>query len=278
MKIVKNSLLIASFALSTLSANNIIATVNGKKITKDDANMFLKASSSSNTFDTISNENKHLIIDRLIERILFIEAGKKEGIEKKPIYKENLEKLKDELLINLWMKQQMDNAIVSNSEAKDYYNKNKKKFLTPQKAKASHILVKTEDEAKAIIKELESLKGDELKAKFIELAKSKSIGPSGVNGGDLGEFTAEQMVSEFSKATFALKDGEITKKPVKTQFGYHIIYLEKLIPENQMDFNNVKESIINILKQQQFTKKLTEVANELRNKSKIIIMDFNSTK
>ena len=278
MRIIKSSLLIASLALSSLSASNVIATVNGKSITKSDADIFLKASSSPDTFDSVSNEHKSLIIDRLIERILFIEAAKKDGVEKNPLYTENLEKLKDELLINLWMKEQMANAIVSNSEAKDFFDKNKEKFSNPPKAKASHILVKSEDEAKAIIKELEALKGDELKAKFIELAKSKSTGPSGANGGDLGEFSSEQMVPEFSKATFALKDGEITKSPVKTQFGYHIIYLEKLTPKSDMDFDTVKESIVNSLKQQQFTTKLTEVANELRNKSKITIIDLNSTK
>jgi len=278
MKIIKSSILIASLAISSLSASNIIATVNGKDITKSDANIFLKASSSPDTFDSVPLEHKKLIIDRLIERILFIEAAKKDGTEKNPLYKENLEKLKDELLINLWMKEQMANAIVSNSEAKDFFDKNKDKFVNPAKAKASHILVKTENEAKAIIKELSSLSGDKLKAKFIELAKSKSTGPSGANGGDLGEFTAEQMVPEFSKATFGLKDGEITTTPVKTQFGYHIIYLEKLTPKSEMDFESVKESIVNSLKQQQFTKKLTEVANELRNKSKITIIDLNSTK
>ncbi len=278
MRIIKSSLLIASLALSSLSASNVIATVNGKSITKSDADIFLKASSSPDTFDSVPNEHKKLIVDRLIERILFIEAAKKDGVEKNPLYTENLEKLKDELLINLWMKEQMANAIVSNSEAKDFFDKNKEKFSNPPKAKASHILLKSEDEAKAIIKELEVLKGDELKAKFIELAKSKSIGPSGVNGGDLGEFSSEQMVPEFSKATFALKDGEITKSPVKTQFGYHIIYLEKLTPKSDMDFDTVKESIVNSLKQQQFTTKLTEVANELRNKSKITIIDLNSTK
>jgi len=278
MKIIKSSILIASLAISSLSASNIIATVNGKNITKSDADIFLKASSSPDTFDSVPLEHKKLIIDRLIERILFIEAAKKDGTEKNPLYKENLEKLKDELLINLWMKEQMANAIVSNSEAKDFFEKNKDKFVNPAKAKASHILVKSEDEAKAIIKELSPLSGDKLKAKFIELAKSKSTGPSGVNGGDLGEFSAEQMVPEFSKATFGLKDGEITKTPVKTQFGYHIIYLEKLTPKSEMDFESVKESIISSLKQQQFTKKLTEVANELRNKSKITIIDLNSTK
>ena len=278
MKIIKSSILIASLAISSLSASNIIATVNGKDITKSDANIFLKASSSPDTFDSVPLEHKKLIIDRLIERILFIEAAKKDGTEKNPLYKENLEKLKDELLINLWMKEQMANAIVSNSEAKDFFDKNKDKFVNPAKAKASHILVKTKNEAKAIIKELSSLSGDKLKAKFIELAKSKSTGPSGANGGDLGEFTAEQMVPEFSKATFGLKDGEITTTPIKTQFGYHIIYLEKLTPKSEMDFDSVKESIVNSLKQQQFTKKLTEVANELRNKSKITIIDLNSTK
>jgi len=278
MKLVKSSLIVASMLLTSLSASSVVATVNGKNITQEDANMFVQVSAPQSTFESLNNAQKKMVVERLVERELFIAAAKKEGIEKKPEFAEHLAKIKDEILINLWMQEQMNNTIVSNSEAKDFYTKNKAKYKTPQKAKAKHILVKTEDEAKKIISELKALKGEALKKKFIELAKSKSVGPSKVNGGDLGEFSAAQMVPEFSKATFALKDGTITTAPVKTQFGFHIIYLEKLIPESTVKFDDVKENIIQQLKQQQFNTKVTEVSKELKSKAKISIVDLNKTK
>lgn len=85
------------------------------------------------------------------------------------------------------------------------------------KIKASHILVKTEGEAKIIIEKLK--RGES----FAKLAEENSQCPSGRNGGDLGEFGRGMMVREFELAAFALKPGEVTQTPVKTQFGYHII-------------------------------------------------------
>jgi parvulin-like peptidyl-prolyl isomerase len=168
------------------------------------------------------------------------------------------------------MKKQLDNTLVSDSEAKEFYEKNKAKFKQPETVKASHILVKTEDEAKAIIKELKPLKGAELKEKFVVLAKSKSTGPSGPKGGDLGTFAKEQMVPEFSKAVWALNDGTVTLEAVKTQFGYHVIYLEKKNAPIALPYDAVKEKIILSLKQKQFAVKIAEVAKELKSKAKIV--------
>jgi len=279
MKIVKSSLIIISLALSGLHAGDTIATVNGKNITADDAELFVKASAPQASFIALPSEQKVMIIDRLIERSLFIEAAKKDKVDESPLFKENLEKLKDELFVNLWMKKQMEHTIVSDSEAKDFYKKNQDKFKNPQTAQAKHILVKTEKEAKDIIAQMSKLTDKALMDKFVELAKSKSTGPSGPNGGDLGSFTADQMVSEFSKATFALKEGTITMTPVKTQFGFHIIYLEKINPAEIIAFDKVKDNIIQSLRQKQFNSKLTEIAKELRSKADVKnLLDTNSSK
>ncbi|MBW2973696.1 peptidyl-prolyl cis-trans isomerase [Candidatus Woesearchaeota archaeon] len=86
----------------------------------------------------------------------------------------------------------------------------------PKKVHAKHILVKTEEEANAILYDLKNGKD------FDELAKEKSLCPSGKKGGDLGWFGRNQMVKEFETAAFSLKPGELSK-PIKTQFGWHII-------------------------------------------------------
>jgi len=283
-KMIKVSVAAATLMLSGLAASDILATVDGKNITKQDAQMFVRATAPGASFDQLSPKQKKMITDRLVEKVLFTEAAKKEGIENKPEFKENLEKLKDELLVSLWMKEQMKNTVVSDSEAKEFYEKNKDKFKVPESVRARHILVTDEKTAKEIIDQLKKLKGAELKEKFIELAKTKSTGPTGSKGGDLGTFSKGQMVPEFEEAVFKLKNGEITVVPVKTQFGYHVIFLEEKKPASTIPYEKVKEKIIQTLKQQQFQKKLAEVAKELKSKAKIDIKldtakaDSNDTK
>ncbi len=131
--------------------------------------------------------------------------------------------------------------------------------IRPEKARARHILVKTEAEAKKIIAEL----GD--KGDFAAAAKKHSTGPPGANGGDLGFFSDGMMVPEFSKAAFALKTGEFTKAPVKTQFGWHIIKLEERRKAEAAPFNEVAPK----LRQELGRKAYEKVVGDLRAKAKI---------
>ena len=280
LKLAKTSILTVSIMASTLTASDILATVNGKNITKQEAEAFVSASAPQAHFSGLEKAQQTMIVDRLIEKVLFTELANKEGIDKKPEFKKNLEKIKEELLVNMWMKTQMDNVVVSDSEAKAFYDKNTDKFKEKAAVHARHILLKDEKSAIAVIDEMKDLKGEALKNKFIELAKSKSTGPSGPKGGDLGFFGKGQMVPEFSKVVWALKVGAITKKPVKTQFGYHVIYLEEKKDASTVAYDKVKEKIIASLKQKQFTAKIGKMAKELKSKAKIVIptAETNSTK
>jgi len=270
LKFVKVSAFTCMVMASSVIASDVLVTVNGKNITKEDAQAFVKAQAPQANFMDLQPAQKKMVTDRLVEKELFTELARKEGVANKPEFKANMAKIKEELLVNMWMKSQMDNLLVSDSEAKDFYKKNSIKFIGKSKISARHILVKTEKEAKKIINEMKSLKGAKLKAKFIVLAKAKSTGPSGANGGDLGTFGKGQMVPEFEKAVLALENGTITKAPVQTQFGYHIIYLDKKTPAQTQSYEEVKEQIIASLKQQQFAKKITAVANELKAKATIV--------
>jgi len=280
LKLARTSLLTVAIMATALTASDILATVNGKNITKQDAETFVNASAPQAHFSTLDKSQQDMIVDRLIEKTLFTELAAKEGIDKKPEFQRNMEKIKEELLVNMWMKEQMDNAVVSDSEAKDFYDKNAEKFKQKASVHARHILVKDEKDAQAIIDEMKNLKGDALKTKFIELAKSKSTGPSGPKGGDLGSFTKGQMVPEFSKAVWALNVGDITKTPVKTQFGYHVIYLEEKKPASSVPYEQVKDKIVASLKQKQFAAKVDEVAKELKSKATIVkpTTETNTTK
>jgi len=280
LKLAKTSLITVAMMATALTASDILVTVNGKNITKQEAETFVNASSPQAHFSQLDKSQQEMIVNRLVEKALFTELAAKEGIEKKPEFQRNMEKIKEELLVNMWMKAQMDNAVVSDSEAKAFYDKNTDKFKQKPSVHARHILIKEEKDAKAIIDEMKTLKDEALKAKFIELAKAKSTGPSGPKGGDLGSFSKGQMVPEFSKAVWGLKVGDITTAPVKTQFGYHVIYLEGKKDAASTPYEQVKDKIIASLKQKQFSSTIAEVAKELRSKAKIVKAetDTNNTK
>jgi len=270
LKFAKTSLLALSIITSSALASDILVTVNGKNITKQDAQAFVKSQAPQANFSELKPEEQKMITDRLVEKQLFTELAAKEGIDKKPEFQRNMEKIKEELLVNMWMKKQLDNAVVSDSEAKEFYDKNAAQFMGKATMHARHILVDVEKTAQEIIDTLKSLKGEALKTKFMELAKTKSTGPSGPKGGDLGTFTKGQMVPEFSKAAWVLENGNITTAPVKTQFGYHVIYLETKEDAKPISYETVKEKIVTSLKQKQFAAKIAEVAKELKSKAKIV--------
>jgi len=265
----KTFLLLAVWGVSAI-ASDILVSVNGRDITKEDADAMVRATAPNMTYDKLSPQQQAMIKKALVEKVLLADLAKKEGLDKTPEFKRNVEKIKRELLVNMWMRKQLENTIVSESEAKAFYEKNKARFMQPAKVHARHILVKSEKEAQAIIDALKGLKGEALKKKFIELAKKKSVGPSASKGGDLGEFTKGQMVPEFSKAVWALKPGEMTTKPVKTQFGYHVIYLEGKKEAQPVAYDQIKDRIIAMLKQQQFTQKVADITKELRAKANIV--------
>lgn len=266
-KFLINGLIAISLATTSIVASEVLATVNGKNITKNEVNSILRAAGIS--YDQLDPQMKQKILDQAIERELLKEYALKSDIQKSKEYKEALKKIKEDLTLEVWMKKEFESIKVSDKEAKEFYNKNIEKFKKPQTVHARHILVKSEDEAKEIIKELKKSPKNKLKEKFIELAKVKSVGPSGKSGGDLGYFGPRQMVKPFSDAAFKLNKGDFTKTPVKTQFGFHIIYVEDKKPAQTISFDEVKEKIKQQLKLEKFQQKISKKANELKKSAKI---------
>jgi len=206
------------------------------------------------------------------------EAAQKAGVEKDAEFRRMLDLAKKKLMINAWAKQQFDKVIVSESEAKEFYRKHTDKFFMPERVHARHILLKDEKKAQTIIDQLKGLKGEALKKKFIELAQKESTGPTASKGGDLGYFTKSQMVLPFAKAAFALNPGQITPKPVKTQFGWHVIYVEDKKAAQKIPFDAVKDRVIGALKQQRFAQKMKQETELLKKNSSITIQDTGADK
>jgi EpsD family peptidyl-prolyl cis-trans isomerase len=183
-------------------------------------------------------EGKKRFLDEVIKKEILYQEALKKGLDKSPEFKQKLEEFKKLTLISdLLEKEIMSKSGVSEQDMKDYYEKNKADFVATSQIKASHILVKTKEDAQKI---LERLNNGE---KFEALAKEASIDKvSGKNGGELGYFSRGEMVPEFEKAAAMLKVGEVSK-PVKTQFGYHIIKVTDKKTGPVVEFERVKDII-----------------------------------
>jgi len=269
-KIISTLLLTASIA----SAQTLV-TVNGVAITQKDVETALM-NATQGRFNQVppakQAEFRKQVLEQLVAKELVYNDAKKTNLLKskefKEEYKKVQERVKKELAVQIWQKKQMDKVKVSDKELKSYYDKNKEEFKEKESVHARHILVKTDSEAQALIKQMKSLKGGDLLAKFIELAKAKSTGPSGPKGGDLGSFARGQMVPEFNDKVFAMKVGTISD-PVKTQFGYHVIYLEaKKAPKN-LGFTEVKSFIDQRLKMEKFKTSMKTKMAQLQKKATI---------
>jgi len=245
--------------------NKVYATVNGMDITQRDVSALLRGQNVK--FESLQKDKKKQILDNLIEQKLLGDMAYKTNISKTKEYKEELKKVKKSLAFQLWLRDFSKKITIAEKDVKNYYNKNKEKFKTPEQLKASHILVKTQKEAKEIIATL--LKSKNLKDAFTALAKEKSVGPSGVKGGELGWFTKQQMVPEFSNAAEKLRVGTITKTPVKTNYGYHIIYLDGKKASSIVEYSKIKIRLKQELMQQEFAKKVKAKAEKLKKNAKI---------
>ena len=269
-------LLSALLLTGTMASAKTLVSVNGKPITQEEVDQELMQATQGR-FNQVPKDRqaefRQQVLKQLIGKELIYDDAKKKGIlnsaEYKAEYKKLEERMKKELAIQVWQKKVLDSIKISDKELKDYYKKNIEEFKEKESVHARHILVKTEDEAKKIIAQLKSLSGEKLKEKFIELAKKESKGPSGVNGGDLDYFAKGQMVPAFNDKVFSMKKGTITLNPVKTQFGYHIIYLEDKRPSITRSFNEVKAFIEQRLKMEKFKEVMKKKMDELQKKATI---------
>jgi peptidyl-prolyl cis-trans isomerase C len=213
-----------------------IAKVGSVTITQEDANRELKGLPEQIQRMFEGPEGAEKFVDELVKKEMLYQEAKKKGFESNPDYQKKLEDFKKLTLIGLLLEKEIeDKAKVTDKDVKDYYEKHKADLTTNNQVRASHILVKSEDDAKKILDQLK--KGGD----FAKIAREKSIDTgSAKNGGDLGFFSRGQMVPEFEKAAFSLKEGEVAG-PVQTQFGYHIIKVTGKKEGKVVEFDKVKD-------------------------------------
>ena len=203
------------------------------------------------------------IVNELINQHLIAQQAYKENLDKNKKVLSEINKRKEQIMAKYWLNSYLSQKL-DKKNLKNFYNNYLKSFKSSKEYNANHILVKEEKEALNIIKKLNN------KASFSDLAKEFSVGPSGKTGGKLGWFSSGQMVKEFEKATFILNKGQITKEPVKTKFGFHIIKLNDVRISQPKNFTEIEPEIINMIKK----KSLVNLEKEIKKNQKIIINKF----
>jgi peptidyl-prolyl cis-trans isomerase C len=211
--------------------------------------------------DVPANLRYPFLVEYLIERHLLAQAAVNEGMGESAEYKRRLAFYQAKALRDAYFTEKLKPA-VTDQEVKAAYDREASKIKPEKRARARHILVGSEKDAEAVLARLD--KGE----KFEDVAKQVSLDGSKDYGGDLGYFSAGEMVPEFSKATFALKPGEVSK-PVKTDYGWHIIKLEDFKEGGPQPFDQVKNAIKLVLVREKVQNRLLE----LRTKAQIEVMD-----
>jgi len=200
---------------TAFAEDKVVATVNGEKITEASLQAVMTLLKRSNPGIT-----EKMALDDLVATQLVLQQAKASGVAEREDVKQKLKEFEERLILQAWTEDTIKTLAITDEDVKKVYDQEIAKMGKQQEYKARHILVKTAEEAKALITELEGGKD------FAELAKEKSTGPSGKTGGDLGWFKSTSMVKPFSDAVQSMEKDSISKEPVQTQFGFHVIKLE----------------------------------------------------
>jgi peptidyl-prolyl cis-trans isomerase C len=233
------------------------ATVNGKAIPTSKIELMVKQVVAQGK-QPDSPQLREAIRRELIGREVMIQEADKQGFGTRPEVKAALENARQSIIINAMLADYVKKNPVKDTEIKAEYDRYKAQ-MGDKEYHVRHILVATEDEAKAIIAKLKA------GSKFEELAKASSKDGSAANGGDLDWASPANYVPEFSKAMVALQKGAITDVPVKTSYGFHVIKLEDIRPTKVPPFEEIKQQVGESLQQ----RKLQAFREALLTKAKV---------
>lgn len=251
----------------TKKEGKVLAEVNSGSITTGDFDRELKNLPEYLKAMADTPQGRKEMLDTMVIRELILQQAAKDGLDKGAEIEDKLKDLKKRLIVESFLKKKVETeSKVSDEDMKKFYEQNKDKFKSGDQLKASHILVKTEKEAKDILAQIKA------GGNFEELAKKSSVDSSAAKGGDLGWFGKGSMVPAFEKAALALKEGQISDV-VKSDFGFHIIKLTGKRAAGVRPFEEVKEQIKGAImpsKQQEIFQKIKE---DLKKTAKITVKE-----
>lgn len=207
-----------------------------------------------------SEEGLHILADEMINQEILLKNAYDEALDKEKEFVDQLELVKNDMLKNYAMHKIFESVKLDEKEVEKYYEANKETLNPPVLYEASHILVNDLSEAEKIKAEID--KGLE----FAEAAKKFSIDPSKANGGSLGKFPKGVMVKEFQDGLDSLEIGEVSK-PVKSQFGYHLIKLQNKENVDTPSFDKIKDQVyqrlLMVKRQEAYLNKLQKIKKDM---------------
>jgi peptidyl-prolyl cis-trans isomerase C len=259
-------MLIVILACAKKEETKVVARIGDKIITLEEFEKEVESLPDFYKPLLLEPKAKREFLEKLIDREILLLEARKAGVYEREDVRRKIEECEKGVILDAFLSQILrEKDEVTEEEAKRYYDEHKEEFFMNESIRVRHIVVKTLEEAKEIKKRLEQ--GED----FVELAKRYSISPSGKWGGDLGYIQRGQVGKEFEKAAFSLKrPGEISDI-VKTTFGYHIIRLEDRKPPRQLSFEEVRDKIIQKLKEQKKQKALEDYLKKVKKQYKIVI-------
>ncbi len=237
----------------------VLATVNGQPITEEVFQQYMNARQLP-AAASASPEERVALLNQLISVELVVQDALDKQLEKQPDVKAAIENQQRNILASAALRKYLSEHPISEQDLKAEYDARVAE-IPHKEYHARHILTKTEDEANAIIAQLK--KGGD----FEKLADEKSLDNSAKNGGDLGWFSTGQMVKEFSDAVAALKKGQYTQKPVKSDFGWHVILLEDVRDTPIPPFSEAKDRVKTLVQ----SRRAQQYVQDLRAKAKVEI-------
>ena len=248
--------LIAATARGMADDTKVLAKIGNIEITEGEVAM--AAAELDPQFSKLPPEQRRLAaISALIDIKAMAIKGGEAKLDETDAFKKQSAFLRDRALHNAYFDSEVVSKI-TDGQIRARYDKEVAAVPSQDEIRARHILVKTAEEAAAIIKELDG------GASFEELAKTKSSDGAAAQGGDLGYFGPGQMVPEFEKAAMALEVGAYTKEPVQTQFGFHVLKVEDKRAKQPPEFEKVKDQVRSILLQETYIKSVQAIRDELK--------------
>jgi peptidyl-prolyl cis-trans isomerase C len=252
---------LAGSAVPSFAQDEIVATVDNMEITARELE-FTRADLAEQFQQLPEDQRNAAMLRALIDIKLIARAAENAGLAESAEFQARVQFLRERALHNNYFQQEIAGQ-VTDEEVRARYESEIAKMPAQEEVRARHILLETEEAAKTVIEQLEA--GES----FAELAKTESTGPSGPQGGDLGFFGKGQMVAEFDQVVFALANGEYTKEPVQTQFGWHVILREESRTQSPPEFEAVEAQVRQIV----IGEKYAEMISRMREEADIEILD-----
>jgi peptidyl-prolyl cis-trans isomerase C len=228
-----------------------VATVNGKSVPESVFRVHTLNATKKNA-DDLSEQERQAVLDDLVGIVVMAQEAEKQGLLAERTIAAQMELSRLQLAARAMATRYLEKNPASELEIKALYDENLPR-LAGQQFKARHILVDTQEEAEAIIKQLDEGKD------FLALANERASGKTGPNGGDLGWFTADSMVQPVAEAISAMKVGAHSTEPVKSDYGYHVLLLEDTRSQEPPSMNDVRDELVNAVQRDKLQKHMREL-------------------